>query len=159
MKRQTRSILYHLLPIAFWLLAAGGSVLFYREWNGYVASLLVLASFYIITHIPRHTSAEEPSFRASLLVAIAAYWIPSAIFLIPAIWIYLIYKMLLSFRAIIASLIGVAVVAIWIAVLNYLSIFNFQFSLAYNVRAWLPVGAFLLAAIGSTIVRQNLRVR
>ena len=155
MKRQTRSILYHLLPIAFWLLAAGGSVLFYREWNGYIASLLVLASFYIITHIPRHTSAEEPSFRASLLGAIAAYWIPSAIFLIPAIWIYLIYKMLLSFR----SLIGVAVVAIWIAVLNYLSIFNFQFSIAYNVRAWIPVGAFLLAAIGSTIVRQNLRER
>jgi len=134
-------------------------VFFYREWNGYVASLLVLASFYIITHIPRHTSAEEPSFRASLLVAIAAYWIPSAIFLIPVIWIYLIYKMLLSFRAIIASLIGVAVVAIWVAVLNQLSIINYQLSIAYNLYAWLPVGAFLLAAIGSTIVRQNLRER
>ena len=159
MKRQTQEILYHLLPIVFWLLATGGSVLFYREWQGYVVALLALISAWLIRRIKRHASSEEECFVVGILLGIAAYWLPSVIFLILPVWAYLIYQNLFSLRSFLASLIGFAVVAIWMAVLNFFQLSTFNFQLAHNVRAWIPTGAVLLAWLGYTIVRQTLRVR
>ena len=159
MKRQTQEILYHLLPIVFWLLAIGGSVLFYREWQGYVVALLALISAWLIRRIKRHASSEEECFVVGILLGIAAYWLPSVIFLILPVWAYLIYQNLFSLRSFLASLIGFAVVAIWMAVLSVFQLSTFNFQLAHNVRAWIPTGAVLLAWLGSTIVRQTLRVR
>ena len=159
MKRQTQEILYHLLPIVFWLLAIGGSVLFYREWQGYVVALLALISAWLIRRIKRHASSEEECFVVGILLGIAAYWLPSVIFIILPVWAYLIYQNLFSLRSFLASLIGFAVVAIWMAVLNFFQLSTFNFQLAHNVRAWIPTGAVLLAWLGSTIVRQTLRVR
>ena len=159
MKRQTQEILYHLLPIVFWLLAIGGSVLFYREWQGYVVALMALVSVGIIARIKRHASSVEECFGVALLLGIAAYWLPSVVFLILPVWAYLIYQNIFSFRSFLASLIGFAVVAIWGAVLSFFQLSTFNFQLAHNVRAWLPTGAFLLAWLGTTIVRQTLRVR
>ena len=159
MKRQTQEILYHLLPIVFWLLATGGSVLFYREWQGYVVALLALISAWLIRRIKRHASSEEECFVVGILLGIAAYWLPSVIFLILPVWAYLIYQNLFSLRSFLASLIGFAVVAIWMAVLSVFQLSTFNFQLAHNVRAWIPTGAVLLAWLGSTIVRQTLRVR
>jgi len=140
-------------------LAIGGSVLFYREWQGYVVALLALISAWLIRRIKRHASSEEECFLVALLLGIAAYWLPSVVFLILPAWAYLIYQNLFSLRSFLASLIGFAVVAIWIAVLSQLSIINYQLSIANNLFAWIPTGAVLLAWLGSTIVRQTLRVR
>ena len=159
MKRQTQEILYHLLPIVFWLLAIGGSVLFYREWQGYVVALLALISAWLIRRIKRHASSEEECFVVGILLGIAAYWLPSVIFLILPVWAYLIYQNLFSLRSFLASLIGFAVVAIWMAVLSFFQLSTFNFQLANNLFAWIPTGAVLLAWLGSTIVRQTLRVR
>ena len=159
MKRQTQEILYHLLPVVFWLLAIGGSVLFYREWQGYVVALLALICAWLIRRIKRHASSEEECFVVAILLGIAAYWLPSVLFLILPVWAYLIYQNLFSLRSFLASLIGFAVVAIWIAVLSVFQLSTFNFQLAHNVRAWIPTGAVLLAWLGTTIVRQTLRVR
>ena len=159
MKRQTQEILYHLLPVVFWLLATGGSVLFYREWQGYVVALLALICAWLIRRIKRHASSEEECFVVAILLGIAAYWLPSVLFLILPVWAYLIYQNLFSLRSFLASLIGFAVVAIWIAVLSVFQLATFNFQLAHNVRAWIPTGAVLLAWLGTTIVRQTLRVR
>ena len=166
MRRQTQTLLYHLLPIVFWLLAIGGSVLFYRTWEGYVVAILALICMYLITHIKRHASSVEECFEVGVLLSIAAYWLPSVLFLILPVWVYLIYKNLFSFRSFLASLIGCALVAIWVVVGNLfqLSTFNFQlstfnFSLSANLFAWIPAGSFLLAWLGTTIVQQTLRER
>ena len=159
MKRQTQEILYHLLPVVFWLLAIGGSVLFYREWQGYVVALLALICAWLIRRIKRHASSEEECFVVAILLGIAAYWLPSVLFLILPVWAYLIYQNLFSFRSFLASLIGFAVVAIWIGIGMYFSLFALHFSLANNLFAWIPTGAVLLAWLGTTIVRQTLRVR
>ena len=159
MKRQTQEILYHLLPVVFWLLATGGSVLFYREWQGYVVALLALICAWLIRRIKRHAYSEEECFVVAILLGIAAYWLPSVLFLILPVWAYLIYQNLFSLRSFLASLIGFAVVAIWIAVLSVFQLSTFNFQLAHNVRAWIPTGAVLLAWLGTTIVRQTLRVR
>ena len=164
MKRQTQEILYHLLPVVFWLLAAGGIVI-WEIYNvqctmyNYIPGILCLISALLLTHIKRHESAVVPSFQVAVLLGIAAYWLPSVLFLILPVWIYLGYRHLLDLRAFTAMLIGFALVAIWIAVGNIFSIFNFQFSITNNLFVWIPTGIILLAWLGSTIVRQTLRVR
>ena len=171
MKRQTQKLLYHLLPVAFWLLAIGGIVLwhlfylqspisnFQSSISNYAPALLVLISALIIRHIPRHRTAEEPAFQAAVLLGVAAYFLPSVLVMLLPMWVYLIYRHLYSWRVFFASLIGIALVAIWVMVLSQFSILNSQFSIAHNVCAWFPTGTCLLAYIASTIVRQTLRER
>ena len=163
-------MLYHLLPVVFWLLAVGGSLVpllpitnhqlpITHYLSGYLVAVLALICIAIIGRIKRHTNSVEECFLVALLLGIASYWLPTVLFLIIPIWAYLIYRNLFSFRSFLATLIGVATVAIWVLVLNYFSIFNFQFSLAYNLWAWIPVGSVLTAWLASTIARQILRVR
>ena len=169
MKRSTQNILYHTLPIVFWLLAGLVCAL---PWFfhlspltshlsplNYLPALFALISVMIVHHIPRHGSAIEPCFRIALLLGIAAYWLPSVLFLILPIWGYLFYRNLFNLRVLCATLIGIATIAIWVVVLYQLSIVNYQFSILSNLSAWLPTGAVLVAWLGSTIVRQTLRVR
>jgi len=164
MTRRTRSILYHLLPVVFWLLAAGG-ITIWEIFNppftifNYIPALLAWVSVVLIHRIPRHSNAIEPCFQMALLLGIAAYWLPSVLLLILPLWGYLIYRHLLDLRAFLSTLIGLATVAIWVAVGNALSLLTFHFSLANNLFAWIPTGAVLLAWLGSTIVRQTLRER
>jgi len=166
MKRYTQNMLYHLLPIVFWLLATGGIVVWgilqsftpSLLWD-LVPALLALIAVIIIRRIPRHTECIEQCFHVTVMVSIAAYWLPSVIFLMIPIWGYLIYQNLFNARAFSASLIGFALVAVWAVVLDYLSLLTCHFDLAYNVWAWVPTGAILLAWLASTIARQSLRVR
>ena len=164
MTRRTQNILYHLLPVVFWLLGAGGIVLWaichlpFTIYH-YVPAVLAWVSVIIIHRIPRHTSAVESCFQMALLLGIAAYWLPSVLFVILPLWGYLIYRNLLDLRALLATLIGLATVAIWVVVLNYLHLTQYTFSLSHNAQLWIPTGAVLLAWLASTIARQNLRVR
>jgi hypothetical protein len=164
MTRRTQNILYHLLPVVFWLLAAGG-ITIWEIFNlqssifNYIPAFLAWLSVVIIRHIPRHTSAVEPCFQTAILLGIAAYWLPSVLFVILPIWGYLIYRRLLDLRALLATFIGLATVAIWIAVGNVFQISNFKFQIAANLFAWIPTGVVLLAWLGSTIARQTLRER
>lgn len=164
MTRRTQNILYHLLPVVFWLLAAGGIVLWaichlpFTIYH-YVPAVLAWVSVIIIHRIPRHTSAVEPCFQMAFLLGIAAFWLPSVLFVILPLWGYLIYRNLLDLRALLATLIGLATVAIWVVVLNYLHLTQYTFSLSHNAQLWIPTGAVLLAWLASTIARQNLRVR
>ena len=170
MKRQTQVILYHLLPVVFWLSAIGGSVLTYRHLSGYIVTLLTLCAVHIIHRIPRRGESVEPSFQVAVLLGMASYGLPSLLFLILPIWMYLIYQNIFSLRSVLATLIGLGLVAVWAAVLYclpfifHLSSFAFplpwaEFFASKNALGWIPVGAFLIAYIASTIARRNLRVR
>ena len=91
MTRRTQNLLYHLLPVVFWLLAAGGIVIWvmYDErctMYHFVPAVLAFISTVVIVRIPRHTSAEEPAFQMALLLGIAAYWLPSVLFVILPLW-------------------------------------------------------------------------
>ena len=152
-------MLYHLLPVVFWLSAIVGSILTYRHLSGYIVMLVALLAVHIIHRIPRRAESVEQSFQIALLLGIASYWLPTVIFLIVPIWLYLIYQNIFSLRSFLATLIGLALVAVWVAVFSKLSTFNFQLQIGHNLSAWIPVGAFLFAYIASTIARQNLRVR
>ena len=167
MKRQTQEILYHLLPVVFWLLAAGGMVLWemynvqFTMYN-YIPGIVCLISALLLTHIKRHENAVVPSFQVAVLLGIASFWLPTVLFLTIPVIIFLIYYNHFSFRSFTAIIIGFATVAIWATVAIFLgwipnnwAIF-FSSSIAWG---WIPLGSILLAWLGSTIVRQTLRVR
>ena len=168
MRRATQNTLYHLLPVAFWLLAAGGIALWaVLAWDTFhftslLPGALMMLCWGVVSRIRRHASSIEECFQVALLLGIASYWLPSVVFLILPIWGYLIYRNLFSFRSLVATLLGFAVVAVWAAVLVWLGwIVNpwFEFFATKNLWAWIPTGSFLIAFIASTIARQTLRVR
>ena len=175
MKRATQNMLYHLLPVVFWLLAIGGSavpvILAYSQpsfvihpnylW-GYLVASLVLLCIWIIRRIKRHTSSVEQCFQVAILIGIASYWLPTVLFLLLPLGGYLIYQNRFNLRSFIAAVLGTAFVAVWVAVAVYMGwIENVwaAFFDAKNAWGWIPIGAVLIAYIASTIARQILRVR
>ena len=177
MKRQTQTLLYHLLPVVFWLLAAGGalvpvilqtaglfdneSVLASYYW-GFLVAAIVLVCIWIISRIQRHAESMEECLQVALLLGIASYWLPTVLFLILPVWGYLIYQNVFSFRSFVATIIGFSVVAVWGAVFVWLGwMVNpwADFFASKSAWAWIPTGAALLAWLSSAIARQTLRVR
>ena len=129
---------------------------------GYLVTVLVLLCILIISRIKRHSSSIEQCFQMAILLGVASYWLPTVLFLTVAFWVYLIYKNLFSFRSLVATLIGFALVAIWAAIFVYVGwIANpwADFFAIENAWGWIPTGAILLAWLASTIARQILRVR
>ena len=114
----------------------------------------------IIRRIKRHTNSVEECLQVSLLLGIAAYWLPSVLFLILPIWGYLIYQNLFSLRSFLSTLIGFAIVAIWLILLSQVWPQTFHLSpFTSNLYFWIPTGAAIFAWLASTIARQILRVR
>lgn len=160
-------MLYHLLPVAFWLLASGGIVVweilspfaFHFSIFNYIPAALSLLSAAIIRRIPRHTESVEQCFVVALLLGIAAYWLPTVVGLMILIWFYLIYQNIFSLRSFLSSLLGFACVGVWFFVL---SLFPFPFHLSpftYNLSLWIPTASILLAWFFTVIIRKHLRVR
>ena len=186
MTRHTQTILYHTLPIAFWLLVAVVCVATYllspslervkssaqsdAQWSSveqigvgfFAPAVLSLLSVLIVSRIHRHASSAEECFLVALLLGIASYWLPTVLFLILPVWAYLIYRNLYSLRSFTATLLGLATVAVWAAVLVVFGVIGnpwADFFATKNLWAWIPTGAVLIAFIASTIVRQTLRER
>ena len=167
MTRHTQIVLYHLLPVIFWVLAIGGSLIPFafhipRYAFGYIPLALVLGCVLILGTVQRHTNSVSACFHAALLIGIASYWLPTILFLILPAWVYLIRINVFSPQSIMATLIGLGTIAIWAAVfilLGWIANPWAEFFAPKNAWGWIPTGAILLAWLASTIVRQNLRVR
>ena len=177
MNRHKATILSRVLPIVLWTLAVAGSVgipfllnsldlqfagFNANYWWGFASTALVLFIIVILQRLDRHEIAIIDAYSSSLLLGIASYWVPTALYLIIPIMIFLIYRNHFNFRSLMAILIGFATVAIWAAVAIYMGwisntwAYFFAPELAWG---WIPIGSILLAWLSSTIVRQSLRVR
>ena len=169
MRRQTQVILYHLLPAVFWLLAVVGTTLPLLWISvpenylwGFLVVSLVLSCILILGHILRQTSTVEQCFQVAVLLGIASYWLPTVLFLILPMMMFLYYRHLFDRHSFLAVLIGFGLVAIWAAVfilLGWIANPWANFWAIENAWGWIPTGAILLAWLASTIARQNLRVR
>ena len=171
-------MLYHLLPVVFWLLAIGGCAipvfLYFFHWIdfdgevnphyfwGFLVAAIVLLCIHIIGRILRQQSSVEQCFQVAVLLGIASYWLPTVIFLIIPAILYLYIRHLFDFRSFMALLLGFALVAIWAAIFIYAGwIANpwSDFFAPDNAWGWIPTGAAIVALLASSIARQTLRVR
>ena len=164
-----------MLPVVFWLLAAGGAlvpgILHFTlssfpvpsaYYWGFLVATLVMIVILFIGRIQRHTSSVEECLWVGLIIGVASYWLPTVVFLILPIWVYLIYQNLFSFRSFLATLIGLAVVAIYFFVGLRLGWLTYSWTAFFSLDSlwgWIPTGAALIAWLTSTIARQTLRVR
>ena len=113
------------------------------------------------------TKFVEESLWAGILLGIASYWLPTILFLLLPVWIYLYYRRLLDLHAFLASLIGIGLVAIWAEALivnpfaQEPAIANpwVDFFAPETLWVWIPVGSVLFAYIVSSIARNILKVR
>ncbi len=160
MTRKTRTLLYYLLPIVFWLSAAGVCVITYSCLSP--APFVVVLVMLILTQIKRRTSSVEECFGIALLLAIASYWLPTIVFLTPCIWVYLLLQGSFSMRALCATILGYALVALYAVIaitMQWITNPWHSFFAAEKCKGWIAVGSVLLAWIFSTIARRNLRER
>lgn len=149
------------------MLAIGGSLIPFAfdisgyAW-GYIPIALVLCCILILKRIERHNKAPEECFQVALLIGIASYWLPTVVFLIIPIWAYLIYFNHFNLQSLLATIIGLAVIAIWAAIfIHFRWIDNpwADFFSSKNAWGWIPTGAILTAWLASTIAHKILRVR
>lgn len=177
MNRRDSQILSRVLPIVFWTVAVAGSVcipfllsslnaqpstLNANYWWGYAVTALVLTIIVILQRIDRHVIAIGEAFVCALLLGVASYWLPTALFLTVPALIYLIVRNHFSFRTLTAILLGFATVAIWAAVaivMGWIGNPWASFFAPEQAWGWIPLGAILLAWLASLIARQTLRVR
>jgi len=166
-------MLYHLLPVAFWLLASGGSAVpFLLPVQDslpplayafcYIPAVIAILCFLIIRRIQRHASSVEECFQVGLLLGIASYWMPSVLFLLIPVWGTLIYRNIFSFRSFLSTLIGLSLVTIWAVIavkMGWIGNPWAEFFAPRNNWAWIPTGSFLLAYVASAIARHVFLVR
>jgi hypothetical protein len=173
MKRRTQLALYHLLPVVFWLLAIGGCVLPFifspvlsqAGWKNLyllIPALVVMLCMTIIGRLRLHDSSVEQCFITAIMLGVASFWLPTLLFFIIPVWIYLTYRNLFSMQSFTASLLGYALVAVWAAIFIWLGWISnpwADFFAKENAYGWIPVSAFIIARFAATTARQNLRVR
>ena len=165
MKRHVQNRLFHLLPVVFWLLAIGGSIVpFILHFStdylyGFLVAGIVLLCTWMLTRIKRHGSSLEECFIVSILLGIASYWLMTVIFLAVLAGLYLHSRNLLEWRGVMAMIVGFALVAIWAAVLDQTNLLPYSLSLTDHIDRWIPTGAVIFAWTAATIARRSLHVR
>ena len=177
MNRHEATILSRVLPIVFWTVALAGTVgvpflldsfnlqlstFNSNYWWGFAVAALVLMVIAILHRLDRHVIAISEAFASALLLGVASYWLPTVVFIIVPVIIYLIANNHFQFRSFTAILIGFATVAVWATVaivLGWIGNPWASFFAPEQAWGWIPLGAVLLAWLVSTIVRQTLRVR
>ena len=131
-------------------------------WWGYAVTALVLICLVVLKRIDRHKSSAEECFQCAVLLGIASYWLPTVVFLNIPFWGFVIYRTAFSRRAFWATIMGYVLVAVHAAILVWFGWIDnvwAEFFAPERLWGWIPLGAILLAWLGSTIVQQTLRER
>ena len=168
---RSRKILRFLLPIVFWLLAAGVLAFLTTEglmsWRelvyGIIAALGSWGSVLVIEQVDRHQyNATEDAFLSSFLVASNSFFCPWLLVWQIVPLVILAARKSLDLRAVSASIIGLIGTAfVLLPVLYFCSIPLPWLSMMESEALWplVAVGLFWLSYIASTISRKNLRER
>ncbi len=177
MTYQTRVILRRTLPVAFWLLALGGSIavpLILQSFNppifkpsdnywwGFLVAFILLLVLYIAKRLDRHQPSSQENFQMAVLLGVASYWLPTVVFVTIPMWFFCATRFAFNFRSFLATLLGYSAVAVHAALFVYLgwihNVWADFFSPDY-MWGWIPTGAIFLAWLGTTIVYKILRER
>ena len=171
MNRREAYIWRSILPTVFWAVGMGGSLVpvFLLENGvhpnylcGYLVSVLLLIPELMVSRIHRHESSEVACFWIGLTVGISSYWIPTVLFLILPFWISLIVKNVFTLRGLVATAIGVGMVAIYAALaiwLGWLTNTWADFFAVEHLWGWIPIGAVTLAWVLSIYIKRVFYVR
>jgi hypothetical protein len=89
-------------------------------WQGQVCVLGILVIVLLLNRAVYQRDGVEESFLSSVIVCLLGFLYPWALVLLPLMWVLLLIQRAMTLRVLLASLIGVLLVAIYAQIIRYL---------------------------------------
>lgn len=134
----------------------------HSDWKLQLALLLITPIIYLLQQTRQNPQAQELAFVSTLLLLLASMLMPPLVWLVPVIWISLIYQQALTLRSFLATLIAICLVAVYGAVcywyfpaLSILSWGSDHFVSVADIAWWeqLTLAALVIMASGQIVWR------
>ncbi len=137
------------VPTSYWLLCSALPFL-HTCWQGQLAVLGAQLTYLILLRIDYQHQPLEEAFLSTLLLCCTSLLAPEMLFVVPGVWLYMLYRHVITWRVLAASLIGAATFALYYAIAVFLGWINLTdagwFSLTH-LTLWLSVLQMILSAI------------
>ncbi len=108
------------LPFVLYVLAISVLPTLHTQWILQIVLLLFQLILHLVMSAYRREQAVEPAFLASLLLCVAALFLPDVLFLLPILWTIFIVQKAMSLRVFLASMVGVVLVWLYAYLFKYL---------------------------------------
>ena len=148
-KTKATPFLSSFVPFAYWALCSALPLLHYC-WQGQVAVLGAQLTYIILLGIDFQHQPLSESFLSTLVLCCTALFVPEIVFVIPLVWIYIIYRRVMTLRVILASLIAIATFAMYYTIAVLLGWIDLgamnMFSLSH-LPMWLAVAQMIVCSL------------
>lgn len=95
-------------------------------WQGQMCITGIFAIILLLTHTGRFQELVEESFLSTVIICLLCFVYPMAVVLIPLVWIFLILRRSMTLRVLLASLLGILLVAIYTLIIGYIGWVDFS---------------------------------
>lgn len=137
------------VPSSYWVLCSALPGL-HTCWQGQVAVLGAQLTYLILLRIDYQHQPLEQAFLSTLVLCCTSLAVPETVVIIPVVWLYMLYRHVITWRVLAASLIGMATFALYYAIAVFFGWIDLAatewFSLSH-LSMWLAVVQMILAAI------------
>ncbi len=108
------------LPMLLYLLVCSTIPNMHNQWLGQVIIFILQIILFLVMNSYRNSHATEAAFLSAMLLSIGVLLMPDLVWLFPVLWAMFAIHRAMNLRVFLASLIGVAVVAIYQVVFDWL---------------------------------------
>lgn len=107
------------LPFILYLVVFSSFHGFHTYWQAQLAILLLQPTILFLQHSHLNAKSQETAFISSIFLLVASLFLPAVVWFIPLYWVGLIYQQAFSIRTFLASVLAIAVFAIYYAIAYY----------------------------------------
>lgn len=109
------------LPMVSYLLLMAAFPAIHADWRAQVAIVFIAPVVLLIHNVHLNPETQEESFVATLLICVSSLFMPTMIWLVPVLWVGFVLQQALSLRTFLASLMAIAVFALYYAITWFLA--------------------------------------
>lgn len=103
------------LPAVLYMGAMAAFPTLHTQWKGQLVVCLMVGLFSLLYKGFRQKDSTRDSFTSTLLILLSSLLIPDIVWLVPFIWIAYMFLSSFSFRTLLASILAIAVFAIYVS--------------------------------------------
>ena len=137
------------VPVSYWLLCSALPFL-HTCWQGQLAVFGAQLTYLILLRIDYQHLPLQEAFLSTLVLCCTSLAVPEMLVFIPAVWLYMLYRHVITWRVFAASLIGAATFVLYYAIAVYLHWIDFAavewFSLSH-LTVWLTLVQMILSSV------------
>ena len=104
------------MPVLLYMLLMAAFPSTHTDWQTQVAILFIAPVVLLLHNVHLNPETQEQSFVATLLICVASLFAPSMVWLVPCLWLGFVLQQAFSLRSMLASLMAVAVFAIYFGI-------------------------------------------